>query len=247
MVRALQERAARGLPAEHVEVLDGWRLRHAPGCAWWVGTALPHGDAGPHEPVRRVARAEEFYASRGVVTRFQITPGVCPDGLDTLLAQHGYRRESLMSLQVASTEQVLELAGAGSLRVRLDDHPSRVWFEAWQAVHGHFGDSAAEWALLGRVAHPSCYAAAMLGTDVVAVGRAVADTGWAGIFGMATVPEARGRGAARSVLGALADWARANRAGRMYLQVERDNVPALGLYEKAGFSEVSGYHYRAAV
>jgi len=28
--------------------------------------------------------------------------------------------------------------------------------------------------------------------------------------------------------------------------VERDNMPALRLYERTGFSEVSGYHYRAA-
>lgn len=206
---------------------------------------LPHGDARGDQLERRVARAKEFYTSRGTVTRFQITPGVCPDGLDTLLAERGYRRETLMSSQVASTEQVLERAGAGDLRVRLTDRPSRVWFEVWQAVH--FGDPRAEWELLGRVEHPSCYAAALLGSDVVAVGRGVADTGWVGVFGMATLPEARGKGAARSVLGALADWAGAQHADRMYLQVERDNVPALRLYEQAGFSEVSGYHYRAAV
>jgi GNAT superfamily N-acetyltransferase len=246
MVRALQERAARGLPAEQVEVLDGWRLRYAPGCAWWVGTVLPHGEVGPEELARRIARAEEFYADRGTATRFQITAGACPDGLDPMLVERGYRRESPMSLQVASTAQVLERIGAGTLQVRLDDHPSRVWFEVWQAVHGHFGEPGAEWDLLGRVRQPSAYAAAMIGTDVVAVGRAVVDTGWAGVFGMATLPEVRGKGAARSVLGALADWARVRQAGRVYLQVERDNEPALRLYEQVGFGEVCGYHYRAA-
>ena len=66
----------------------------------------------------------------------------------------------------------------------------------------------------------------MSGDDVVAVGRAVADTGWAGVFGMATLPRAGGKGAARSVLAALADWAGAH-ADSLYLQVERDNIPAL--------------------
>jgi ribosomal protein S18 acetylase RimI-like enzyme len=32
----------------------------------------------------------------------------------------------------------------------------------------------------------------------------------------------------------------------MYLQVECDNTPAQRLYERAGFSEVCGYHYRTA-
>ncbi|MQA27944.1 MAG: GNAT family N-acetyltransferase, partial [Micromonosporaceae bacterium] len=70
--------------------------------------------------------------------------------------------------------------------------------------------------------------------------------GWAGVFGMATLPEARGKGAARDVLAAVADWAGAHRADRMYLQVERDNIPALRLYERTGFSEICGYHYRTA-
>src|SRR5919108_3560995 len=91
MIRGLQERAARALPAERVELAEGWWLRHAPGCAWWVGTVLPHGEAGPGELVRRVAGAEEFYAARGAVTRFQISPRACPQSLDALLAGRGYR------------------------------------------------------------------------------------------------------------------------------------------------------------
>lgn len=246
VVKGLQERAARALPAEQVKDLEGWWLRHAPSCAWWVGTVLPHGDARPGELVRRVAGAEEFYAGHGAATRFQISPGACPGGLDTLLAERGYRRQSLVSLQVAWTARVLGQVPAGSLRVRLDDRPSRAWLQAWHAVHGHGGDARAEWDMLGRVAEPCAYACAMSGDDVVAVGRAVADTGWAGVFSMATLPRARGQGAARTVLAALAGWAGAHHADRMYLQVERDNIPALRLYERTGFSEVCGYHYRTA-
>ncbi|MBG0816806.1 GNAT family N-acetyltransferase [Planomonospora sp. ID82291] len=247
MVKDLQERAARALPAERVEDAGGWWLRHAPGCSWWVGTVLPHGHAESAGLARRVAEAEEFYAARGLVPRFQISPGACPTELDAVLAGRGYLRQSPMSLRTAPTAQVLRRAraAAGTLRVRLDGHPTRAWFEAWHAVHGH-GDPRSERDLLDRVERPSAYACALLGDDVLAVGRAVADTGWAGVFGMATLPEARGRGAARQVLAALADWAGAHGADRMYLQVERDNAPALRLYDRTGFSELCGYHYRAA-
>jgi ribosomal protein S18 acetylase RimI-like enzyme len=61
-----------------------------------------------------------------------------------------------------------------------------------------------------------------------------------------SLPQARGKGAARTVLAALADGAGAHRADCMYLQVERDNIPAPRLYRRAGFSEMRGYHYRAA-
>lgn len=230
LVRGLQERAARALPAPLVEHADGWWLRHAPGCAWWVGTVLPHGDG---DLPRRVAAAERFYAERGAAARFQITPGACPDGLDALLAARGYRRGGTMSLRVGTPQ-------AGSPAGRTSDHPTRAWFDAWHAVHG--GNPTAEWDLLGRVTQPSAYASVTDDGTVVAVGRAVADTGWVGVFGMGTLPAARGGGAARAVLAALARWAGDN---RMYLQVERDNLAAMRLYERMGFEEVSAYHYRS--
>jgi GNAT superfamily N-acetyltransferase len=84
----------------------------------------------------------------------------------------------------------------------------------------------------------------LIGADVIAVGRAVTETGWAGVFGMATVPHARGTGAAGHVLAALARWAADHDAAHMYLQVERDNTAARRLYERAGFTELCRYHYR---
>ncbi|TYB46131.1 GNAT family N-acetyltransferase [Actinomadura chibensis] len=238
--RSLQEKAARALPADDTREVGGWRLRHTRGPSWWIGTVLPHGDAEPGELARRIAEAEDFYARRGAAARFQITPGVCPDTLDAALAERGYQRELTVSLRVAATRRLL--TRPPSKRVRVDDHPSREWLETWQAVNG--GDVDAERDLLRRVPGPSGYASLIDGGSVVAVGRAVADDGWAGIFGMATRAEARGRGAGRDVLAALADWARARRATRMYLQVLTGNRPAVRLYEGAGFGELCGYHYR---
>ncbi|MFG2053148.1 GNAT family N-acetyltransferase [Micromonospora sp. NPDC048930] len=246
MIRGLQERAARALPAERVEHAAGWWLRHAPRCAWWTGTVLPHRDAGPGDLVRRIRGAERFYAAHGAVTRFQISPGACPRELDTVLAERGYRRESPVSLRVAPTAHVVDRLPAGAMRVDVDDRPSRAWFDSWHAVQGHGGDARAEWDMLERVEQPAGYARATIGNEVVAVGRVVADTGWAGVFGMATLPGARGKGAARAVLAALAGWAGAHRADHMYLQVERGNTPAVRLYERAGFTELCGYHYRTA-
>lgn len=244
-VRALQERAARALPAEYAEEAEGWWLRHAPDCSWWVGTVLPHGgDVPPDELERRVSRAEAFYAGRGAVARFQISPGACPERLDAVLAGRGYRRRSPVSLRVAATAEVLERASPHRPEVRVADHPSPEWLAVWHAVNG--GDGRSERDLLARVRRPSAYACAMDGEEVVAVGRAVADDGWAGVFGMATLRRARGRGAARGVLAALAGWAAAQGAQRMYLQVEAGNASALRLYERAGFAGRCGYHYRTA-
>jgi len=241
VIRELQERTARALPAQHVEDAQGWWLRLAPGCSWWIGSVLPHGCG---DLPRRVAGAERFYAGHGAVARFQISPGACPDGLDALLAGRGYRRENAVSLRVAPTARVLDRTPVSGPDVDVVDQPSRDWFAAWHGVHG--GDARAEWELLQRVQPAAGYASATIGDQTIAVGRAVADTGWAGVFGMATLPAARGRGAGRAVLAALARWAAGQHAGDMYLQVEQDNVAARRLYERAGFTEICGYHYRTA-
>ncbi|MFF0724477.1 GNAT family N-acetyltransferase [Streptomyces sp. NPDC004134] len=252
-VRGLQERAARALPAERVEHADGWWLRHDPGSSWWVASVLPHGPDGPGgadtstaaELARRVARAEEFYARHGGTPRFQITPAACPAGLDGLLAARGYDRAHPVSLQAAAAADVPGQRAGGPLQVRIEDRPGDAWFGVWHAVRGG-GAGAAARGLLDRVAGPSAYARVLDGDETVAVGRAVADSGWAGVFAMATLPAARGRGAGARVLGALADWAGAQGAAGLYLQVERDNPAALRLYARAGFRELCIYHYRTA-
>ncbi|WBB61174.1 GNAT family N-acetyltransferase [Streptomyces sp. WMMC500] len=249
VVRGLQERAARALPAELVAYADGWWLRHHRGSSWWVGSVLPHGPeepAGPAELLRRVAHAEEFYARHERAALFQITPAACPAGLDDLLAGRGYRRAHPVSLQAAAVAGVPAQPTGGRLRARTEDRPVDAWFGVWHAVHGRDAAPAAAGGLLERVAGPSAYARVLDGEETVAVGRAVADTGWAGVFAMATLPAARGRGAGGRVLGALAGWAGAHGAARLYLQVERDNPAALRLYARAGFRELCTYHYRTA-
>ncbi|MFC9973105.1 GNAT family N-acetyltransferase [Spirillospora sp. NPDC127200] len=245
MVRELQERAARALPVEYSERVGGWWLHHAPDCSWWVGTAQPHADAGPRDLARRVTAVEEFYGTRDASPCFQISPGACPPELDALLAERGYAREGMMSLQTASIPEVLARTRAGTLRVRLADRLTPAWYEVWHAVHGHYGgDARAERAMLERAAQPVAYASALIGDDVVAAGRAVVDTGWAGLFSVATLPHARGKGAASNILAALAEWASLHDIERMYLQVEPDNIPAVRLYAQSGFEEVCAYHYR---
>ena len=59
--------------------------------------------------------------------------------------------------------------------------------------------------------------------------------GWR-VRGMATAPDARGRGAGTAVLAALTEHARSRGARRVWANVR---TPAVSLYERAGFEVVS--------
>jgi ribosomal-protein-alanine N-acetyltransferase len=56
---------------------------------------------------------------------------------------------------------------------------------------------------------------------------------------VAVIPEARGRGIGRALLDAVADWAQAEGAARIELEVRASNNRAIKLYEQAGFQRES--------
>lgn len=245
-IRALLERAAWAFPPVLSHHLDGWWLRHVDSGMWWAGTVLPHGDTGEFDLPRKVRLAEDFYADHNAQPRFQVSPGACPAGLDEILAGRGYRLDSPMSLQTASTAAVIERLQRPGPPSRVDAEPTDAWFDAWFAVHATEDHPGQAQDMFRRMDRQSAYASVETDAGVIAVGRAVAETGWAGLFGMATLPDSRGTGAATAVLTALAHWARTQGAEHLYLQVEYDNVVARRLYERAGFSELCRYHYRTA-
>jgi ribosomal-protein-alanine N-acetyltransferase len=75
------------------------------------------------------------------------------------------------------------------------------------------------------------------------LGRVAADE--AEILTIAVLPGVRGQGIGRGLVGAL--LARLGREGitRVFLEVERDNLPALAVYRRAGFMQVGerrGYY-----
>ena len=71
----------------------------------------------------------------------------------------------------------------------------------------------------------------------MARGHMTADPRVADLYGMWVAPEARGRGAGRRLLDAVAGWARAQGALRLVLWVAEDRPEARALYARAGFVE----------
>ncbi|MGH3983164.1 MAG: GNAT family N-acetyltransferase, partial [Pseudonocardiaceae bacterium] len=243
LVGGLLDRAARAFPAASEENRHGWWMRHTDSSMWWSGAVLAHGARQAAPLDEGIATAEKFYARHRAGARFQICPG-CPAGLDSALSHRGYRLECPMSLQVAIAEEIADWFSVPSLQVQVSDRLDPAWFSTWRTMGATATHRGPEWRVLQRVRSPSGYVTVFDSDRPVAVGRAVADSGWTGVLGMATSPHARRRGAAKVVLSAIARWAMTQQASRIYLQVEQDNAPARRLYETARFAEVATYHYR---
>lgn len=234
------EKAARSTPAAVEDRSSGWWFRHTDSQTWWAGAVLAHGVNQQIED--RVVLAERFYVDLDALARFQVCPA-CPEDLDAILAERGYRLEAPIVLLVAKGGTPTPGTAAAGVSVRVEESPTEGWVHVLKASH-HKDAAEAERRMIARVRLSSAFVTAYHDGEPVGIGRAVADGDWTGVFHMVTVPHARGRGIARLVLHSISQWAQSSDAPKLYLQVERHNTIACRLYAGTGFEHLANYHYR---
>ena len=248
-VRLLDELAANATAATTVQLLDGWLLRAAPEYPFRrSNSTLPHGgeDGGIET---RIGMVEEFYRHRGLPVRFQMSPAACPGGLDDVLETRGYEIEEPTLVLTAETARVVDRTRRDDAgEVTVGDGIDEYWVGEYASA---YGDDEVGRQRLRAYAHLLQRLAPAIATAVLpiertpsAIGLAVLERGWTGVYAMGTRREARRRGAATAVLHALACWAERHAATHMYLQVEAANDGARQLYARAGFETAYRYHYR---
>ncbi|GII54858.1 acetyltransferase [Planotetraspora thailandica] len=226
-------------PAAHRTEWGNWAFRHAGGVTKRANSVLPLGE--PDDLSRAVDEAEAFYARLGGPCVFSIGGGA-PAGLDAELESRGYRL-------VDPTLVMTAPATAGSGRpaeAQIEHAPSQRWLDTWWEVdggrHPDGGEiTAKEWAARILRGVEAGYASQERAS---AVGRAVPQGEWLGIYCMAVLPAARRRGLGGSVLRTMLAWGGEQGASHAYLVVTERNAGARALYESEGFGVVARYHYR---
>ncbi len=245
----LEALAFRGWPALRAQPLDGWVLRDSAGATRRGNSVWTCGEVA--DVAMAIGEAERFYARAGRPSTFQLTPVSRPVGLGLALDAAGYDGDSGPTDVCVADLAALVTSAAGitqgtAVRTRQDDAPDQTWLDVGAAGGmSMFGPyRSASVAILSKVALPVVYVTATLDGRPVGVGRGVLDGEWLGVYSMATLPAARGRGAATAVLAALARWSAGLGARRAYLQVEEHSVAARRLYAALGFLPVYRYTYR---
>lgn len=194
--------------------------------------------APDRDPDDAVAAVEAWYAARGLPSRFKLTDGVfAPADLADRLAERGYHASKDTLVMTGPAR------GEGDLSVRIFSTPDATFEAVFTASAGDPEDGRERIEALGRIPPPACFARLDVDGAPAAIGVAALGGGFAGVFGMRTVPTHRRKGLARRVLRALLAEARQRGAERAWLQVESDNAAAIALYADEGFEPAYRYRY----
>ena len=241
-IRRLETLADRAWPPTEVIPCDGWELRATgPGIGRRVNSVatVADGTLPLHE---RISLAEDFYRRRGLAPIFKLTVSSLPADLDRVLAALGYRVDAPVSVRTLDLP-----ADPPTVPALIEAHPSEEWRRVNTAAGEHYGAAPRIFLdLIARIQAPLAFVSIHDGGVAAAVGMAVAEDGWVGLFEIGTHPGHRRRGLARQVVGALLAWGVEHGAAGAYLQVMPANSPALALYEGLGFAEAYRYWYRVA-
>ena len=240
-MRRYEAAGFRAWPAASVQYDGTWVVRLTAGHpAKRLNSVNPLDPSDLTGLVERIGRAARRFEAYGRPLTFRMSP-LSGDRLAAHFDQHGWRRfdESLVMDMALS-----EAAAAGAI----DQIPVRDvarFVTASLAVHGSQASLRPGLSEIIGAIKPE---AGLFVTE--ADGRPVTtlicvhDGDLAGLFEVATAPEAQGRGHARRTILAALRWARLKGARRAWLQVEAANAPAIHLYRALGFAESYRYHYR---
>lgn len=253
-VEQIERMAARAWPAETAEVLDGWLLRATNGTkARRANSVLPISQTewvawdAQDDLDARLDACRLFYEERRIPLRFQISPAASPRHLDVELERRGFHKEAVTDVMVAPCERVVTLLRdtVSPFTVEIECGWSQRWFGNLIHISAYGADEPeALRRLLQRIPGQRYFACAKRDNKIVAIGLAVAEDAWAGLFCFATDPQFLRLGACSTVLKALAGTCLDFSVTRLYLQVMVGNIPAQRLYRKAGFQLGYRYHFR---
>lgn len=247
-IEAIERATLAAVAPQAIDEMPGWLLPFDGGTIGRAKSAVPLCHAASVEcsgdgwPVAEgdIQAIERRYAARGlsVALRLPDAPGF--DRFKLNLARLGYQAGRPTQVQIADTAAVLQVTEQP--HADLADAPDPAWAALFLGEGFDPVDGASRVANLSR-AQGTRYASLREGACTLAAGAGAFSHGWASVHGMRTEQAQRGRGLASRVLAAVAHEALARGIGRMFLQVEEGNAPALALYRRAGFETAWRYEY----
>ncbi|WP_252913249.1 GNAT family N-acetyltransferase [Aliihoeflea aestuarii] len=239
-VRRFEAAGFRAWPAQATFYDGTWSVRLTPDMKARRLNSINPLDRGDGERIdARIDALRERFADAGRQVAFRLSPLASPE-LVAHLDRTGWKTESpslvmradLGDMELGSTSSAGEVPVGefGRVAIAMDN---------LDAAH-----AAGFEALIGRIRAKVGLFHIDIGGEPAANAICVCDGQVAGLFEVVTASRFRGHGLGRQIVEAAFGWARRQGASIGWLQVEADNMVALGLYRSLGFDMVYPYHYR---
>jgi GNAT superfamily N-acetyltransferase len=225
-------------PAREIVKYKGWIIHWNDGVTWRANSVLPNKWESSVSVEQVVDYVIALYREKNTPPAFKISPASQPKGLDKLLEEKGFE----LRMVTAAIEEISCLGPRvpvdlfkvtdDSLDILMHDSPrEKIAIEVRREI-------------IHQIAGDKNIARVLMHGHIAGVGLGVVEGEWLGLFSIRTLPEFQRRGIAWSVSCALAMWGEDHGAKQVFLQVEAENEPALGLYETMGFKTMYTYWYR---
>lgn len=237
LVGRIEKAGRRAWPAFETEEYDGWLLRYAGGFSSRSNSAYPLG-VSTIDYAAKLVYCRTWFAERRVRLIVRQTPET-ESGLDLFLDAQGFAAEARTDVMIAAVPQAAVVAA------EVTSSPTEVWWDAAARLWGIEGERADAWRRIIDLIEPvTGFASIRVGHETAAIGFAVADGPWLGLFEIVVAEMRRWEGLGRCLTSSLLAWGRDKGAVSAYLQVVADNAPAIGLYRSLGFERAYTYWYR---
>lgn len=227
-------------PSIKTQIFDGWVLRFANGYTKRANSVNP---LYPSEiaAADKINCCEEIYKSQGLPTVFKLTP-LSVKNLDKTLGAKGYEKVGPTNLMTKS------LASQGTFEAKavVKDQIDEVWQKNYFRLNCVSDDSkiATAKTIQENILNKTLCASIIENEAVIACGLCVVEREYAGLYDIVVDIDYRGKGFGYTICHSLLNNAAKIGAKTAYLQVVADNAPAVGLYNKLGFSDCYQYWYR---
>ncbi|MFZ4521300.1 MAG: GNAT family N-acetyltransferase [Bacteroidales bacterium] len=241
MLRRFEEISNNAWPALQTIHYDGWALRFANGVTKRsnsVSMLYP----SVIEPEEKISYCENLYESRNITPCFKITKTSEPQGIDGRLEERGYFIHSFISFQTMDISGISQ-EPISDIRIETKLRPG--WIDDFIRMNEFDTSRRSTYiAIMNQLVTPKCLVSISRDKQTIGVGLGVAEEDFVGLFDLVVDKAYRNTGLGYLLVENILRWGRNKGATVAYLQVLADNLPAIRLYEKMGFSESYRYWYR---
>jgi ribosomal protein S18 acetylase RimI-like enzyme len=170
-----------------------------------------------------------------------------PTNLDSNLEFLGYSVKSPTTVMVSVIDTLRNMKLLQEYRYTVtSDEIDKKWLKANNLFSRQTQEkNQAKEAIIGRIKIPKKFYFIMSSDEnIVGVTLGVLERGNLGIYSFVVDPRMRRKKLGSSLMNYVIKWCRKSSIYQIYLQIEKDNIPALEMYKKIGFQSIYSYHYR---